>query len=89
MMEPAPARREPDGAFSGRLSGTRRNFIRGVAAAGATTALATTLERAGQLDLFAATAEAAEPTALLAVRGARRLRATTPSRSPPATAPTS
>jgi secreted PhoX family phosphatase len=62
-MEPSalPAT-QPDGAFSGRFSGTRRNFIRGVAAAGASTALATTLEKAGRLDLFTATAEAAEPT---------------------------
>ena len=53
---------EFEGAFSGRLSGTRRSFIRGVAAAGASTALATTLQKAGGLDLFLETAEAAEPT---------------------------
>jgi secreted PhoX family phosphatase len=63
-MEPSalPAT-EPEGAFSGRFSGTRRNFIRGVAAAGASTAIASTLGRSGTLDLFSATADAAEPTA--------------------------
>jgi secreted PhoX family phosphatase len=63
VIEPsaAPAT-EPEGAFSGRLSGTRRNFIRGVAAAGASTALVTSLQKAGALDLFLETAEAAEPT---------------------------
>ena len=65
MIEPSalPANAtEPEGAFSGRLSGTRRNFIRGVAAAGASTALVTSLQKAGALDLFVDTAEAAEAT---------------------------
>ena len=53
---------QPEGAFSGRLSGTRRNFIRGVAAAGASTAIASSLGKAGRFDLFGATAEAAEAT---------------------------
>ena len=52
-----------EGAFSGKLTGTRRNFIRGVAAAGASTAVAAALGRAGTIDLFAETAQAAEPTA--------------------------
>ena len=63
MTEPrALPASEPEGAFSGRLSGTRRNFIRGVAAAGASTAIATSLGKAGSFDLFGATAQAAEPT---------------------------
>ena len=64
MIEPSvPRTAEPDVAFSGRFSGTRRNFIRGVAAAGASTALAGTLARSGSFEhLFTATAEAAEPT---------------------------
>jgi len=37
----------------GKLSGTRRTFIRGIAAAGASTAVATALDQAGILDLFA------------------------------------
>ena len=40
-----------DEAFSGKLTGTRRNFIRGVAAAGASTAAAAALGRAGTIDL--------------------------------------
>jgi uncharacterized protein len=52
-----------EGAFSGNLTSTRRNFIRGVAAAGASTAAAAALGRAGSFDLFAETAQAAEPTA--------------------------
>ena len=53
-----------DGAFSGKLSGTRRSFLRGVAAAGASTAAAAALGRAGTIGLEAETAEAAHPTAL-------------------------
>ena len=46
-----------DQAFSGKLTGgTRRDFIRGIAAAGASTATAVALERAGVIDLFADTA---------------------------------
>ena len=46
-----------DQAFSGKLTGgTRRDFIRGIAAAGASTATAVALERAGVIDLFAETA---------------------------------
>jgi secreted PhoX family phosphatase len=53
---------ESDEAFSGRLTGTRRNFIRGIAAAGASTVVASSLKHAGVLDLFTETARAAEPT---------------------------
>jgi secreted PhoX family phosphatase len=63
-MEPTSLPTEAhEPAISGRLTGTRRNFIRGVAAAGASTAVASALGRAGSLDLFAQTAEAAELTA--------------------------
>src|SRR5688500_7437122 len=64
MIEPsAPRATEPDEAFSGRFSGTRRHFIRGVAAAGASTALAGSFVKSGSFEhLFTATAEAAEPT---------------------------
>ena len=58
-LSPVPV----DEAFSGKLTGTRRNFIRGVAAAGASTAAAAALSRAGSFDLFTETAQAAEPTA--------------------------
>jgi uncharacterized protein len=50
---------EDEGAFSGRLSGTRRSFIRGIAAAGASTMAASALQHAGALDSFLETAEAA------------------------------
>lgn len=51
-MEPSavPSAAEP---FSGKLTGTRRDFIRGIAAAGASTATIVALERAGVIDLFA------------------------------------
>ena len=43
-----------DQPFSGKLTGgTRRDFIRGIAAAGASTASAVMLDRAGVIDLFA------------------------------------
>ncbi len=43
-----------DRPFAGKLTGTtRRDFIRGIAAAGASTATAIALERAGVVDLFA------------------------------------
>jgi secreted PhoX family phosphatase len=54
---------QPDGTITGTLSGTRRNFIRGIAAAGASTMAATALQRAGALDAFVQTAEAARRTA--------------------------
>jgi uncharacterized protein len=41
-----------DQPLSGKLTGTRRDFIRGIAAAGASTATAVALERAGVIDLF-------------------------------------
>jgi secreted PhoX family phosphatase len=45
---------DADRAFSGKLTGgTRRDFIRGIAAAGASTATAVALDRAGVIDLFA------------------------------------
>lgn len=53
---PAPAPAEP--ATDGH---TRRNFIRGIAAAGASTAAMTALESAGVLDLATAEAQAATP----------------------------
>ena len=60
-MEPtAVPETAPEGAFSGKFTGTRRSFIRGVAAAGASTALASTL--AGPGGMFTATARAARPT---------------------------
>jgi secreted PhoX family phosphatase len=52
-----------DEAFSGKLSGTRRNFIRGVAAAGASTMAASALQHAGALDAFVETAQASKRTA--------------------------
>ncbi len=46
-----------DQALSGKLTGgTRRDFIRGIAAAGASTATAVALDRAGVIDLFGETA---------------------------------
>ena len=43
-----------DRPLAGKLTGnTRRDFIRGIAAAGASTATAIALERAGVVDLFA------------------------------------
>ena len=65
MMEPTAsphAASQPEGELSGRLSGTRRNFIRGVAAAGASTMAASALQHAGALDAFLETAEAAHRT---------------------------
>jgi hypothetical protein len=47
-----PEAQPDDGDFSGRLTGTRRNFIRGIAAAGASTMIASSLQRAGAVDLF-------------------------------------
>jgi uncharacterized protein len=61
-MEPsAVPETAPEGAFSGKFSGTRRSFIRGVAAAGASTMLASAYARGGG-SLFTATADAAERT---------------------------
>jgi len=48
--------------LTGKLSGTRRNFIRGVAAAGASTMAASALQKAGALDAFVETAHAARRT---------------------------
>ena len=50
-------------ALRGSLTGTRRQFIRGVAVAGASTAVAGTLGRGGAFDVFGATAQAAAPAA--------------------------
>ena len=60
-MSPAPettATTTPDDELVGKLSGTRRQFIRGVAAAGASTAALAALESSPVASLFTATAEA-------------------------------
>jgi uncharacterized protein len=59
----APATTTPDGELVGKLSGTRRQFIRGVAAAGASTAAVAAIESSPVASLFAATAEAHRRTA--------------------------
>ncbi|MGH2970023.1 MAG: PhoX family protein [Solirubrobacteraceae bacterium] len=66
MIEPSAlpeVANEPTGELSGRLSGTRRNFIRGVAAAGASTMVAQALHQAGALDAFVESAAANGRTA--------------------------
>ena len=74
---------------TGKLTqSTRRSFIRGIATAGASTAAAVALERAG-LDLFgAATADAAAGTTPFSDFTAIAPRPPTPSRCPTASAPT-
>jgi secreted PhoX family phosphatase len=65
-MEPTSVPDAPDLATSeapGEDGHTRRNFIRGIAAAGASTAAVTALDRAGVLDLATAQAQSAAPNA--------------------------
>jgi hypothetical protein len=47
-----------EGELVGKLAGTRRQFIRGVAAAGASTTALVALDRSPVASLFAATADA-------------------------------
>ena len=59
-MEPTSLPEAPEAAPEGA---TRRNFIAGIAAAGASTAAAVALDRAGVLDLATAQAQSAGPNA--------------------------